>query len=148
MISALRNILTWILLVTITIGYAGVPLSKMICTQDGHVEVALLGNAEGCSHNSKPLKKSCCESTADKDDADENCCNFEHAFNKLSSAFTLTKSNIQIKAYVQFMQLVSFISALFTTGFHPTQTLLADASPPPLLRHGSHFLSMIQVYRL
>jgi hypothetical protein len=89
----LNSLISLILIICILAGYAGIPLSTMICKKDGHTSISVLKKAEGCKHNGKRAIKSCCDDANTDGKETSGCCNFNHHFLKI---YTLTLTQ-QIK---------------------------------------------------
>ncbi len=79
-----------ILIICIIAGYAGIPLSTMICKKDGHTSMSVLKKAEGCKHHAKKLIKACCDTINTDEKKDSGCCNFNHSYLKIYTQ-TLTQ---------------------------------------------------------
>ncbi|MFN9582258.1 MAG: hypothetical protein ACK566_06275, partial [Bacteroidota bacterium] len=127
-----RNIVCWLLLISITLGYAGIPMHKMICHVDGHTEIALFGKADGCSHeNKRAAKKSCCE-TEKTDDQGSNCCHFEHTYSKI---YTDAQANqdVYIKTAVYWQEKVCTLDACIAFILPLIFDYTAKAPPPKFL---------------
>jgi hypothetical protein len=64
------------------VAQTGVPIYKMICTKDGHVEVSVQKSATACNDDEI---NSCCSSNNNTQQTKQtDCCDTENAFAKLS----------------------------------------------------------------
>lgn len=79
----LNSFISFTLILCILIGYAGVPLSTMICKKDGHTSISVLKKAEGCKHTDKRVIRSCCDAANTDEKETSGCCNFNHHFFKI-----------------------------------------------------------------
>lgn|GEM_PF-2876131 len=141
-----RIILCWLLLVSITLGYAGIPMHKMICNVDGHTEIALFGKADSCIHENKiPSRKSCCESETSADQPGD-CCDFEHTYNKIDTD-AQTHRDTYFNTTVSIQDTVSTIETCFVCSLTITHTLPAKA-PPPRFHYSSDALAYLMVFRV
>lgn len=81
------------LTITIVVGYTGIPIYKMICSQDGHITVSIINKGLGCQHQSET--KDCCSKDSPKDKNVSSCCNFDNTFSQLDESTLVSKQQTQ-----------------------------------------------------
>lgn len=141
---AIRHTFTFILALAILAGYTGIPLSKMICREDGHIEVALSEGDSACDHETTPVK-SCCKPQQKKEAKD--CCDFDHSFFKIytNTLVQQVKNEAGYQAHYSIVLFSTSTSPLFN---HIELTGTNQNLPPPDYKTGSSILSLIQVFRI
>lgn len=129
---------SFLLIISILFGYAGVPLSKMICREDGNVKVSITETTEECEHHlHKEVKRSCCAPIEAKD----NCCDYAHAFYKIYTN-TLVQ---QIKDKADF-NLFQTAFTLYQNNNFVVNTFITH--PKPETQEQQQTLPFIQVFRI
>lgn len=85
MTKIVKHTTAFLLILAILSGYAGIPLSKMICREDGHTTFALSNAGNGCEHDTQAAEKDCCKPAkqTNKPAPSEGCCDFDHSFFKI-----------------------------------------------------------------
>jgi hypothetical protein len=131
---------------TIMFGYAGIPVYKMICTEDGHMEVSLSHDDAGCHHEQKA--KSCCAPKQAKPQPVEpkGCCDYNNSFLHLEEISPVTHPQTSTGHFL------SVVAVLFTP--FTIEELLAISydkaivHAPPLMPHKQSQQSLTQVFRI
>jgi hypothetical protein len=138
--------LSVILAFSILFGYAGVPVYKMICSEDGHVQVSLTHDDAACHHEKQ--SKSCCTPKQAKQEPKEErgCCDYSNAFFQLEEISPVAEQQ-NTTGHV-----LSAIAVLFTP-FTIEQHLAALSNSnilhaPPLITRKQCPQSITQVFRI
>ncbi len=140
----LRHTVPFILALAILAGYTGIPLSKMICREDGHIEVAFSEGDSACDHETTPAKN-CCKPQQKKDA--KGCCDFDHSFFKIYTN-TLVQQVKNETGYQAQYSIVLFSASTSPLFNHIELTGTNQNLPPPDEQKGSSILSLIQVFRI
>lgn len=131
---------------SISLGYAGVPVYKMICAEDGHIQVSLTRDDAACHHARRT--KSCCTPKAAKEQHQEpkGCCDYTNAF------FQLEEISPVVEQQNTTGHILSAVAVLFPP--YAIQQYLAATSDshilhaPPLITCKQSQQSITQVFRI
>jgi cytochrome c oxidase assembly protein Cox11 len=126
---------------TIVVGYTGIPVYKMICTEDGHTVVSLSEEADDCHHKAV---LDCCTPKHIKQNAPvESCCASSSNFFKLNESTEVHKQQNETG------HLLTAITALFAPlnlQTYTSEVIATSSAAPPLLSRKQPAQSFIQVY--
>jgi hypothetical protein len=140
------NIFTVVLLsLSIFIGYTGVPVYKMMCTEDGHVNVSLSRDDAKCNHETET--KNCCKplSAQKHNDQQTSCCDFNNTFLKLQeSSLVYTPQNCT--GHILYAALLLFDSLKTTAPSNLACSSVKES--PPLLWRKQQQQSITQIFRI
>jgi hypothetical protein len=120
------------------LGHIGVPIHKMICSEDGHIVVSLLDQKENCSHNKNT--KDCCKSIKKET---STCCDYSSDFIQLHES-SLVKE-VQTKTN-HFLNSTAFLFNQFTYNIVSPSNQLIKYSSPPLCKLKQTIQSIIQSF--
>lgn len=131
---------TALLIFSITLGYAGVPVFKMICKAEaGKVVVSIINPDDQCEHH-QPEKPSCCH----KEEKQAPCCDFSHHTVQLKDESLPTGDAPILKTpvFITYAIVWPYVAALL-----PASIASPELPRPPLLNPNIQSrLSHIQVY--
>jgi hypothetical protein len=113
--AALRISLSLLLMFSLVLGYAGVPVYRMFCGMEGRMVVSVVDLRESCHHRQK---KSCChqEKAVSKPTA---CCDYSHSVSRLNL-------EVQVPESAQVPAGCGFITSLISP---PLPAFVTQASP-------------------
>ncbi|MES2779679.1 MAG: hypothetical protein V4651_07240 [Bacteroidota bacterium] len=128
---------------SILIGYTGVPVYKMVCVEDGHVNISLTHDAAKCSHEMEA--KDCCKPAPKQQSKPVNCCDFDNSFFQLQESSLVfapqTGTGHTLNATLVLYAPAKIIAPL-------THSAAKKIVVPPLLCRKQHQQSRTQTFRI
>jgi hypothetical protein len=128
---------------SILFGYAGVTVYKMICSEDGHMQVSLMHDDAACHHQKN--EKDCCKPVKQQKKTKE-CCDYNNAYLQLEE---ISPVHEQQNTTGHFLTAVAILFTPYTIEAHLSATgNNAVAVAPPLILHKQSQQSLTQVFRI
>lgn len=137
-----NRILCVLLALTIVAGYTGVPVYKMICTEDGHTVVSISKDDDGCHHKTT---LDCCspKHVEQKTEPAESCCANSSNFIKLHESTEVYPQQTQTGHLLTSVAIL-FAPLAFTQ--KPIEVIGKSTAAPPLLSRKQPAQSFTQVF--
>lgn len=135
-----HQLTAFLLIIGITLGYAGIPVFKMICKAEaGKVVVSITNPDAQCEHN-HPEKPSCCHKPVEK----APCCDFTHHTVQIKDNSTAGGESISLLSPLLITKVI--IWPRLALLLHAQQATTALPRPPLLHLNNKSRLSITQVY--
>lgn len=131
---------------SILLGYAGVPVYKMICSEDGHIQVSLTHDDAACHHEKQA--KSCCAPKPAKQQhvAKAGCCDYDNTFFQLEE---ISPVHPQQNTTGHLLTALAVLFTPFSVEEHLAAFCSIDVShAPPLTARKQSQQSITQVFRI
>lgn len=140
--------ISFVLAISIVLGYTGVTIYKMVCAaEQGITHVSVMIVEDDCDLHALPQTDDCCKPVAKTNQVKDkhSCCDYSHTLQKLSAQTVTQKVKNSTGHYLQTIfksNRVNAVVCLNTSNINTNHLAL----PPLLHLKKQPYLSFIQVY--